>query len=375
MKKVLFVATVVKKHINTFHTPCLKLFQELGWETNVFARNDFDESDCMEIPYCNHYFDMPFERFPLKWNNFFVYRKLKKLLELEKYNIVHCHTPTGGFLTRLAARKVRKNGTKVIYTAHGFHFYKGAPLINWLIFFPIEWVCSFFTDVLITINQEDYQFAKKYMRAKEIRYVPGVGIDLKKYQNVQIDRNLKRKEIGIPEDAIAVLSVGELNENKNHRAIVEAIAKLKRNDVYYVICGVGAQKEKLEQLAKKLGIEKQLILLGYRGDVAEINQCCDIFAFPSKREGLSLSLMEAMIAELPCVVSDIRGNVDLIENGKGGFLCSLHNLNEFAEKIDYLSQNLEISKKIGQENIEKIKNFSLDTVMQQMIGIYQEALK
>ena len=180
MKKVLFVAKVVRSHIATFHLPYLKMFKEMGWETAVAAHNDYDDPrDCV-IPNCDTFFDVPFERFPLSPNNVTSYRQLKKIIDAGEYDIIHCHTPVSAMITRLAALSARKRGTKVIYTAHGFHFFKGAPLINWLLYFPVEWFLARYTDALITINKEDYARAQKFA-AKKVYYVPGVGIDTKKF--------------------------------------------------------------------------------------------------------------------------------------------------------------------------------------------------
>ena len=299
------------------------------------------------------------------------YKKVKLICDKNKYDIIHCHSPIGGVIARLAARKSRKNGTKVIYTAHGFHFFKGAPLKNWLIYFPIEWICSFVTDVLITINSEDYNFAKKYMHAKRIEYIPGVGINTEKISLVDVDRKVKRSEIGVEQDNIAVLSVGELNDNKNHETILKAIAKLARKDITYVICGLGDKEEYLQKLAKDLGIENNLILLGYRDDVIEICKCCDIFAFPSKREGLSVALMEAMAAGMSVVCSQIRGSVDLIEEKKGGFLCSADDSETFAENIGRLVENEKLRFQMSEKNKEVVKKFDINNVQTFMWMIYE----
>ena len=200
MKKVLFVATVVKTHIMEFHIPYLKMFQDMGWETAVAARNDYeDPADC-QIPFCDTYYDIPFERLPWKAANFRAYRELKAIIDREHFDIIHCHTPVGAMIARLAARDARKRGTKVIYTAHGFHFFKGAPVKNWLMFYPAEWLLAPLTDVLVTINKEDYAFAKKKIRAKRIEYVPGVGVDTAKFHVGTVDRGEKRRELaGFPD--------------------------------------------------------------------------------------------------------------------------------------------------------------------------------
>lgn len=297
------------------------------------------------------------------------YRLVKKECDEKKYDILHCHSPIGGVVARLAANKSRKNfGTKVIYTAHGFHFCKGAPLKNWLMFFPIEWFCSFFTDVLITINKEDYAFAKKYMHSKEVIYVPGIGIDTERINNPFFNRNSKRKELGVQDSETVILSVGELNYNKNHETVIRALSKLKDKNIVYIICGRGNKEQYLKDLADELGVN--LILPGYRSDIVEIYKSCDIFAFPSRREGLSVALMEAMAAGLPVVCSNIRGNVDIVEDGENGFLCKSTDVDAFAEKISIIINNEEMLSKITASNTAIMEKFSRETVGQEMADIY-----
>lgn len=367
MKKVLFVATVVKKHINVFHIPFLKMFKENNWETSVAAKNDFESNEECKIEYCDNYYDVPFCRNPLSLENIKAYKMLKKMITENDYDIIHCHTPVGGMLTRLASIKARKKGTRVIYTAHGFHFYKGAPLKNWLFFYPVERFCSRFTDTLITINKEDYAFAKRKMKAKNIEYVPGVGIDVEKFRLRDFDKNFKKNELDIKNTDIIMLSVGELNDNKNHKIIIEVLAKLNNNNICYVIAGKGDKEEYLLNLANKFKVN--LKLLGYRTDINELLNTADIFAFPSIREGLSVSLMEAMAAGLPCVVSNIRGNADLIDSN-GGFLCDPNNSQEFANALSNLCNNLDLRQKMGEYNSLKIKKYDKNIINKKMSEIY-----
>ncbi len=370
MNKVLYVATVVKTHINTFHLPFLEMFKNEGWETSVCARNDFENPEDCHIPHCDKFYDTPFERFPFKPNNIKAFFALRKIIKREQFDIIHCHTPSGGVLARLAAIGAKKKGCRVMYTAHGFHFFKGAPLVNWLVYFPIEWVCSFFTDTLITINKEDYSFAKKHMHAKEIEYIPGIGVDVEKYKSINVDREKMRIELGIPAESFAVLSVGELNDNKNHEVVLRAIAGLDRKDIVYVICGEGDKREYLKNLAIELGMSDRLFLLGYCDDIPGITKCCDIFAFPSKREGLSLALLEAMAAGLPCVVSGIRGNLDLIADGKNGYLCNPLAVNEFAEKINALIEDVDLRTSFSAVVIKSAEKFSIENSNKYMKRIY-----
>ena len=318
------------------------------------------------------YFQIDFSRNILKVNEILTaYKQVKQLLEKEKYTFIHCHSPIGGAVGRLAAHRTH---TKVIYTAHGFHFYKGAPLLNWLIYYPIEKWLSRYTDVLITINKEDYQRAKQKFHAKETKYIPGVGIDVEKIQTVQVDRDAKRRELGIEPDDFLLLSVGELNKNKNHEVVIRALAELNNKKVKYAICGKGDLKEHLEELAEKLGVKDQLFLLGFRTDVIEICKSADVFVFPSKREGLSVALMEAMACGLPCVVSKIRGNVDLVEKGVNGFVFENKKDKEIEESIHQAIENNTIRHSMKLENEKKMMVYDVKIVREDIKKIYEKTI-
>ena len=372
MKKVLFVATVVKTHIMEFHIPYLKMFKEMGWETVVAARNDYENpADCV-IPYCDTYYNIPFERNPLKLGNLKAYTDLKKVIDGGGYDIIHCHTPVGAMLTRLAAKQARKNGTKVFYTAHGFHFYKGAPIINWLLYYPVEKWLSRYTDVLITINKEDYERAKTF-KAGRVCYVPGVGIDLKKFNVGYVDKEQKRKEIGVASDDFVLLSVGELIPRKNHEVVIQAMSVLKQNGglehIEYVICGQGAYEVDLKKLAEELSVADHIHFLGYRNDISEICNCADLFVFMSHQEGLPVALMEAMACGLPAVCSNIRGNTDLIDDGVTG-LISNNTPEELAGAIDRMRNDTNLCDRLASAALQKIKQFDLSSVEDEMTKIY-----
>lgn len=314
--------------------------------------------------------DIPFSRSPFCKDNFKAYKMLKQLVKTEHYDIVHTHTPNASMIARLACRKVRKQGTRVFYTAHGFHFFKGAPLKNWLMYYPIERFCARFTDVLITINKEDYALAQKKMPAKKVCYVPGVGIDLSKIQNIECDRNEVRKSMGVPEDCVLLLSIGELNVNKNHQVVVRALAKLNNKNVHYAVAGLGDQKENLLNLAKELGLDNQFHLLGYRTDALKLYRAADIFVFPSFREGLSVSMMEAMGSGCPIVCSKIRGNVDLVDDKTGKLHFMPNDDCLLASRIRFLLENEPILNEIGFKNLRAVSFFSLSNVLKKMSEIY-----
>lgn len=370
MKKVLYVATVVKTHIMEFHIPYLKMFKEKGWETYVAAKNDYENPNDCVIPYCDYYYDIPFERFPIKKENIKAYKLLKELIEEEQFDIIHCHTPVGAMLSRLAARDARANGTKVIYTAHGFHFYTGAPLINWMLYYPVERWLAHYTDVLITINKEDYERAKKF-KARQVEYIPGVGIDVDKFSPNPCDRDKKRQELGINSDDIVLLSVGELNENKNHRLIIELLPYLK-NNIFYVICGKGPLMEEYINLANKLGIQKRLKLMGYVNDTPNYYRIADLFVFPSKREGLPVSIMEAMASGLPIIATDIRGSRDLLGDSSN-VLFSLDDDRDYI--IKSINKLLKNRADVSKENVDRAKMYNNQVIIKSFLMLLKKSCR
>lgn len=308
-------------------------------------------------------------RSPLKKGNLTAIKELKKIVSEKHYDIVHCHTPIAAACTRIACRKARKNGTKVIYTAHGFHFYKGAPKKNWLIFYTIEKFCARYTDVLITINKEDYERAKKKFKAKSVEYVPGVGINVEKFSSVDIDKLEKRCEIGVPENCTLLLSVGELNKNKNQEIVIRALSEINDSSIHYVIAGAGGNEKYLRDLADGIGVGENVHLLGYRKDIPELCKAADIFVHPSFREGLPVAVMEAMASGLPVICSKIRGNVDLIDKN-GGMVCSPEDVLAWHEAISCLYKNPENCVNMGKKNNKKAEGLDVKAINETMLEIY-----
>lgn len=372
-KKVLFTATVVKQHIMTFHVPYLQSFKEMGWETAVAGSNDYEDPSELNIPHCDTFYEIPFERIPWKAGNLRAYRQLKKIIDAGNFDIIHCHTPVGAMITRLAAVDARKKGTKVIYTAHGFHFHKGSSLVSWLAYYPVEWVLAHLTDVLLTMNREDYALAKKRMHAKRVEYVPGVGIDTTRFATHREDRLEKRRELGFKEEDFLLLTVAEMNKNKNQAMVLRAMALLKDKEEFsnmkYLICGMGEYEAVLRQQAKELGIEDHVFFLGYRKDIPQIHRMSDLFAFMSYREGLPVALMEAMSSGMPTVCSAARGNTDLIENGKEGLIVD-NEPRALANAILTLYHEPDTRRRFGQAAARKVQQFDRVNVHRIMKDIY-----
>ena len=368
--KILYVTTI-SLTMNSFFKPHVEMLVSERHCVDIACNyKDLALDNLYHELGCNFY-QIDFSRSPLSKDNLKAYRQLKKLIENGDYDIVHCHTPNASVITRLVCRKNRKkNGLKVFYTAHGFHFYKGAPKRNWMIYYPIEKFCSRFTDKLITINKEDFELAKCKFKAKEVHYVPGVGIDLSKFENVQVDRSAKRREIGVPEDCFLLLSVGELNENKNHQVIIRAIAKLSDEDIHYAIVGSGDKKEFLLELARKLGVEEQVHLLGYRKDIPELDYVSDVFCFPSHREGLGIAAVEAMACGLPIITSNVHGINDYSENGITGYKCSPNDVDGFEKAICQLISNNTMCVNMSKNNVILAKKYDVNFTINQMAEIY-----
>ncbi|MDY2980857.1 MAG: glycosyltransferase family 4 protein [Fusobacterium sp.] len=339
-----------------------------GYKNTEEKRNDEEKYG---IKICQ----IDFERNPLHPKNLIAFKQLIELMKKEKFDIVHCNTPVGGVYGRIAAKICGIK--KVIYQAHGFHFYKGASKLNWLVYYPIEKILAHLTDALITINFEDYDISKKFkLRNKgKSYYVPGVGFDIESSKKINISNIKIREKLDISIDDIVCISAGELNNNKNNIIILEALNMLKNSKIHYLLCGVGNLKEKLVQYSLENNLGKNVHFLGYRDDVKELLKVSDIFIMPSFREGLSRSIMEAMASGLPCVVSNIRGNRDLIENEKGGFLVNPTDSEEFAKKINLLVNNSELREKMKNYNLERIKSFDIKVIEKELEKIYKEILK
>ena len=311
------------------------------------------------------------QRSPFSPNNLKGYGDLKKLLSENTYDVIWTNEPVMGVMTRFAARKARKKGTKVLYMAHGFHFFKGAPLINWLMWAPTEIIMSKFNDILVTINWEDYNWAKKRTFTPVIKHIDGIGVDFSSREGV-ISREEKRAQLNIAEDDILVLSVGELQKRKNHQAIIRAIAKLNNPHIKYIICGQGVLENQLRTLVAKNNLDNQVSFLGYRQDIPEIMSACDIFAHPSIREGLGLASLEAMASGLPLITSNVQGVPDYVENGVTGYMCSPMDVDAYAENLNKLTENKTLREKIGTTNITYVQKYRVEVIEPVIKGILDE---
>ena len=383
MSKILFISNLsnritsfVTASIEAAHRLDIEFYQAANWGNTEISQIQSDEQQ-----YGIHIKSFPFSRNPLSKSNFKAYKELVQFIKTEKIDYIHCNTPTGGLLGRLAGRKCKVK--KVIYQAHGFHFYKGAPLKNWLLYYPVEKWLAHYTDALITINNEDFERAKKKFKLRnhgKVYYVPGVGIDTTQYN---LDEKLregkrrngeKRRQPNGHEGDIAVISMGDLIERKNYDTAIRAIAEANEPKLQYFICGKGPEEEKLKALAESLGVTKQIHFLGFRSDIKELLTAADIFLFTTKQEGLPRSMMEAMASGLPCIASKIRGNIDLLDGTDGGFLCKTTDVSDYAEKLKILASDKDLRKTMGRINRVTIQGFNSETVSKEIVKIYEQEL-
>lgn len=312
------------------------------------------------------------KRSPLAVSNARGYRELKKLIDSGRYDLIWTNEPVMGVATRMAARKARKQGTRVMYMVHGFHFYKGAPLPNWLLFCPVERMMASKADCICTINREDYARARR-MRTPRAAYIHGVGIDTDRLRPGENPTDL-RNELGLPKEAFLVLSVGELNANKNQQVIIRAIARMKDPAIHYVLCGKGDQRQNLEVLARELDIADHIHFLGYRKDIADICRQSDVFALPSRREGLPFAAMEAMYCGLPLVNSGIRGLTDITEDGVSGYICDPDDTERYAGSIRKLKDAPEDRSRMGERNQKTVEAYTAARTKQEILQLIRELL-
>ncbi len=355
-----------------FLVPHVKYLTEQGWDIEVACSNvggRIDEvKEALKGIAKVHVVEL--YRNPAKPRNLKGLRQMRKLINSRHWDIIWTNEPVMGVMTRLAAQKARRKGTHVLYMCHGFHFYKGAPLKNWLVFYPIERIMSRFTDTLVTLNHDDFAQAEK-MHAKEVKYIHGIGMNTVRFGQNENPVNI-RKELGITDEDFLVFSVGELNDNKNHRTVIKAIGKLNDPSIHYAIGGKGEKLQELQELANKEGIGDHVHFLGYRKDVVDIYPQADVFAFPSYREGLSLASLEAMYSGIPLVSSNVRGYRDYMKQGKTGFICRPDNVDAFAKAIRRLKKDDKLRKKCGAYNKKVVKPFLIEQVKAEVCQLFEE---
>lgn len=372
MKKMLFISNITNR-ITNFSLPSIVASQSLGFEFHLAANCMGFKDDESKYNVKIHHIDI--KRNPLSLQNIKAYKQLLFLIKEEQFDVIHCNTPIGGVLGRICGKKEKV--PKIIYSAHGFHFYKGASLIYNTLFKWAEMRMANYTDAVITMNQEDYQAANKFKlrNSGKVYFIPGVGVDTKLYQLQGVDNVEIRNSLNLKQDDIVLIAMGDLIDRKNYAASIKSVAKANNPKLQFLICGRGHKLDSLQTLAKDLGVENQVHFLGFRSDIKELLSVADIFLFTSYQEGLPRSMMEAMAAGLPCVASKVRGNTDLIEDGKGGFLRQPNDIDALAECILKLALNEQFRREMGLSNLKSIRKFDVENVKKIMKSIYFEELR
>ena len=351
MKKILFVANVAKEHILKFHIPTIKKFKAEGWIVDVACSGN------EEIPYCDKQYHASWKRSPFTIKTLKGIRELKEIIDEQNYDVVYCHTPVGGLIGRVAARKARKEGTKVIYFAHGLHFFKGSPLINWLIYYPIEKWLAHITDTIFLINKEDFDNVQKFFPSKiKSKIFPGIGVDFSRLEGqfTENDKQKYRQQLNIPKDATVLIYVAELIKNKNQGMLIKALKKVREENpnTYLLLVGPDHYNGKYQKLAEKEKVSAYVRFTGWKNDIGNLLKSSDICVASSIREGFGLNLVEAMYCGLPVVATRNRGHSSIINDGENGFLVEIGDFEKMAERINALI-NDEVDK-------DKFSNLSLE---------------
>lgn len=371
--KILFVATV-RSHIGQFHMPFIRELKARGVEVHAAFKDNSADKPGLDLSAIDKTFEVPFERQPLRPNNIKAYRELKKIIDGNGYDAVHCHTPMGAVITRLAAKSARKKGTKVIYTAHGFHFFKGASIKNWMLFYPVEKYLSKYTDCLITINSEDCELAhKKKFRAGKIYKVHGVGVELDKFKAVDADEKARlRAEYGYDGDTFIMIYPADLSVRKNQPMLFDALQKIaeKNKNVKLLLPGQPIRLEEYKRMVSERGIADNVEFLGYRRDINNLVGLSDLSVASSFQEGLPINIIEAMAMGNAIVATDVRGNNDAVEDGVNGYLVPVGDSDLMAEKILELMNDREKLRTFGENGLDMIKDFSTENVNREMLTIY-----
>lgn len=372
VKKVLLTATV-QSHIAQFHRPLAEVLHEHGYELHVAARNNLGEKNGLSLDFADKVFDVPFSRSPKSPDNVKAYFQLKKILAADTYEVVHCNTPMGGIVTRLAAVKARKQGTRVFYTAHGFHFYKGASKKNWLVFYPVEKIMAGFCDTLITITKEDRRLAGQKFHTN-VEHIHGVGVYTERYHAVSDAEKLQmRSKERLKDSDFVILCTGELNQNKNQKALIKAAAELKESipGLKILLAGNGPLEQELRMQIRELGVEDEVRLLGYRTDLEKVTPAADLVVSCSYREGLPLNILEAMLCRKPVVASVNRGHRELVRTGYNGYLVPPDSPAKYAEAIKKIYSSRKLAEQLGENGFRMAQPYTAASVKKELSRIYQ----
>ena len=373
--KVLFVATV-RSHIGQFHMPFIRELKKLGFTVDAAYKDNSADKPGLDLADIDNVFEVPFSRSPYSFSNVKAYFALKKVIDNGDYDAVHCHTPMGAVVTRLAAKRMRKKGLKVIYTAHGFHFYNGASKKNWLLFYTVEKYLSKYTDALITINEEDYNCASNgNFKTGKIYKIQGVGVDVDKFTPLATNEKAKlRKSFGFSENDFLIIYPADFCYRKNQAMLLKAFARVSKKypNARLLLCGLGTESDELKSLAASLGAGSGVSFLGYRRDINELVGMSDVSVSSSRQEGLPVNIIEAIAMGNAVVATNVRGNNDLVKDGENGFLVESDNSEQMSQRLIQLIENRDLLDKFGNNGYSEVKKYSVENVNRELKKIYKE---
>lgn len=382
--KNFLIISVVGGFLEKFEYSDVKILQSMGYKVHYAANINDNCYECnveemQKNGICVHHIDIARSPYMIS-HNAKAFKQLVEIVEQNDIKAIHCHEPVGAVLGRIVGLYFIKRIIPVMYTAHGFHFYKGAPLINNTLYYLAEKILARFTDYLILINHEDYNNAKKLgiRNKKNIFLIPGVGLDSKHFSAFDNEKKKKqRKKLGLDPEDLFIVSVGELNENKNHSIVLRTLFTMREqgediSHIKYVICGDGFFRDKLPKWIKMLKLEENVKLYGYCKDVRPILGCADIFAFPSIREGLGQAGLEALAMGIPVLATENRGTREYIEDGVNGYFCDAKNVQSWTTGIKKIQSMSEDEYNTMKKNCrESVKQFELKNTEAIMKDVYE----
>lgn len=368
--RLLLVANVAKEHVLKFHIPTIKTLKAHGWTVDVACSGE------EAVPYCDTQYHLSYQRSPFNRDLFKGIHELTKIINTGSYDVVYCHTPVGGVAARIAAFRARKKGTKVIYMAHGYHFFRGAPRMSWMIYYPVEKLLSRVTDAIILINKEDYELTIRKFKCSKAYLIDGIGIDFDRFDlsnRVQI-RESYRNELEIPQNAQVLIYLAELIPNKNQTFLLDVLKKLlnDNDNVYLVLAGFDHSYGGVQRYAEEIGVADHVRFLGWREDVSNLYIMSDVCTATSIREGFGLNLVEAMYCGIPVVATKNRGHETIIRSGKNGFLVDLDDADGFARCVSTLIEDKDLYRKIVRCAGGEIEKYSSRTSAEKIEKILTE---
>jgi len=370
--RILYVATS-DIHLKTFHLPYLKWLHDVGHEVDIVA----EKRSSYSFEHIETYYHVDFPRKITALRLWRTFKRLKQIVSARHYDLIHCHTPIPSVLIRLAAMSQRPDGLKVLYTAHGFHFYRGAPWSYWLTYFPVEYWLSKRTDGIVTINQEDFAFASSWLRSEKNYLIPSIGVDTNRFRPASTERRREiRESKGFNEDDLLILYIAEFVAGKNHVFVLDAANQLLTNvpNAKIIFLGTGALWHEIRSEVQRRGLNRQVLCLGFSEDVENYAAIADIGISSSRREGFGLGLVEQMACGVPVVASMVRGHREFIDDGNNGFLYTQGDCEGFCRRVIELSVNKDLRKAMGRAALTKSEKFSVDQSLAAMQKIYNELL-